>query len=190
MSKRLAIGLLTFIVGVTIGANTAEASWLSKQWKKLENMPSSSSSSTNQGIPSKERMLLVSENQYFKTYVDTRTAIKAGVAQNRRIEVDLIKIYTPLGSQWLGVNSRGDFKPDVVTSSIVKAHFGTTSFSYSGDSLYYDVHNNLIYKGWTAVEGKSDLGYINGQAGWGKYIPYSEAEQIKDKLFSMVGWDY
>lgn len=190
MNKRFVISILALIVGLTCIGNSVEASWLSKQWKKLDNLSSDNGSYSRQGSSSKTRMLLVSENQYFKTYVDTNSIEKRGTAQDRVVNVTLIKEYTPLGSQWLGVNSAGDISPDVITKSIVKARFGTKYISYWGQSLYYDVHGNLIYANRNEFGTLPDLGYINGGVRAGAYIPYSEAENIKERLFSMVGWNY
>ncbi|WP_295183287.1 hypothetical protein, partial [Veillonella sp.] len=97
----------------------------------------------------------------------------------------LMHVFTPLGSQWLGNASRGDVKPDVITMSITK---GTVNFNVYGYLMintahYYDTHGNLIYDGRLSDFETYTLSRY-------KYIPMSEEEQIKDKLFAMFGWDY
>lgn len=59
-------------------------------------------------------------------------------------------------------------------------------------SLYYDVHGNLIYDGRLRDSGYSNGGqYISYYYGTGeRYVPYSEAEAMKDKVFHLFGWDY
>lgn len=100
-------------------------------------------------------------------------------------------MYTPLGSQWLGVTSGGAVRPDVITRSVTEKVVFYVDAMKEWSSLYYDVHGNLIYDGRL-----SDSGYSNGgqysDYSWRaeRYVPYSEAEAMKDKVFHLFGWDY
>lgn len=80
MRKRTVIALiLTSVFAVNAGTATVEASWLSKTLKKLDNalgVPDSNTQVTKQTdgnlrLPQAgERWILISENKYYKTYLD------------------------------------------------------------------------------------------------------------------------
>ena len=200
MSKRTTIAfVLACIFAINAGSATVEASWLSKTLDKIDKalgVPNSNTQVTQQSdgklqLPQAgERWILVSENKHYKTYVD-RTKVRAvGEAQNRIVYGVFKREFTPIGSHWLG--SEGDVNPDVVTVEYLPLAYGvnkTLDYSrreFSIDPSYYDVHGNLVWKGHaghftiTNIEGL----YI------GHYVPNSEDEHIKDKLFHMFGWDY
>lgn len=167
---------------------TADASWLSKQldkldaWSKSQTAVSTTSDGTMSLPPQSERWIKISENKFYATYGDTRTLKARGQAQDRQVEGYFKRVYTPIGSQWLGNTSNGYVKPDVITHSIYKASYTIYNFTVTARPLYYDVHNNLIYEG-----SLTDLpSYFSGQ----RLTPDSEEEQIKDKLFHAFGWDY
>ncbi len=88
-----------------------------------------------------------------------------------------------MGSQWLG--GFGAVKPDTVTVEYYFRKYDVDSVRggtlYRGyiPETYYDVHGNLLWKG-NSIEDKYR----------GNYIPDSEDEHIKDRLFHMFGWDY
>ena len=135
---------------------------MSKTLKKLDNalgVPDSNTQVTQQSdgklrLPQAgDRWVLISENKYYKTYLDRTKVYAEGEAQYRAVSGVFKREFTPLGSQWLG--GTGDVKPDIVT-----------------------VHGNLVYRG--VIERKY----------YGNYVPDSEEEHIKDKLFHMFGWDY
>lgn len=186
----LAVLLIPFFFATTY--SSVDASWLSKTLERLDRSLGSSSSTTTSSsdgtmrVSQKgERWIEVSSNKYFKTFVDRRSLEAEGEAQNRRVQAHLMHVFTPLGSQWLGNASRGDVKPDVITMSITK---GTVNFNVYGylminSAQYYDTHGNLIYDGRLSDFETYTLSRY-------KYIPMSEEEQIKDKLFAMFGWDY
>lgn len=186
----LAVLLIPFFFATTY--SSVDASWLSKTLERLDRSLGSSSSTTTSSsdgtmrVSQKgERWIEVSSNKYFKTFVDRRSLEAEGEAQNRRVQAHLMHVFTPLGSQWLGNASRGDVKPDVITMSITK---GTVNFNVYGYLMintahYYDTHGNLIYDGRLSDFETYTLSRY-------KYIPMSEEEQIKDKLFAMFGWDY
>lgn len=174
----LACGMALSVCGA------AEASWLSKI---LDSASSSttSGSSTRAGGPMNraERWSKVYTTDFYTIYIDTSSMEKGGEAQNRRVESWFKRVYTPEGSAWLGNQSRGAVKPNVITHSIYRATYGTTgSSSWSGTWQYYDVKNHLIYEG--------ALPDYNDENGFGTYVPDSPNEQIKDILFRSVGWDY
>ena len=193
MRKRTAIALvLASVFAVNAGTATVEASWLSKTLKKLDNalgVPDSNTQVTqksdgNLQLPQAgERWILISENKYYKTYLDRTKVYARGEAQDRVVRGVFKREFTPLGSQWLG--GFGDVKPDVVTVEYYSNEYYVNSVSfhnygtYSIPTSYYDVHGNLIYR-----NGSIERKY------YGNYIPDSEEEHIKDKLFHMFGWDY
>ncbi len=200
MRKRTAVALvLASVFAINAGTATVEASWLSKTLKKLDNalgIPDGDTQVTKQSdgklqLPQAgERWILLSENKYYKTYVD-RTKVRAdGEAQNRVVYGVFKREFTPIGSQWLG--SEGDVSPDVVTVEYLPLAYGvnkTLDYSrreFSIDPSYYDIHGNLIWKGYA---GHFTISNIEGVY-LGNYVPNSEEEQIKDKLFHMFGWDY
>ncbi|WP_295238028.1 hypothetical protein [Veillonella sp.] len=169
--------------------NPVDASWLSKTLDKLDNSlgTSSTSTSTSNGTMKAsqrgERWIEVSSNKYYTTYVDRRSLEARGQAQKREVKVHVMHIFTPLGSQWIGNSSRGNVKPDIITTSISKQpiEYGTKHKFTPGQGIqYYDVHGNLIYDGFL-----SDF-----KGGFSDYVPMSEDEQIKDTLFAMFGWNY
>ena len=123
MRKRTAIALvLASVFAVNAGTATVEASWLSKTLKKLDNalgVPDSNTQVTqksdgNLQLPQAgERWILISENKYYKTYLDRTKVYAKGEAQDRVVRGVFKREFTPLGSQWLG--GSGEVKPDVVT---------------------------------------------------------------------------
>ncbi len=189
MKKQLtAIALACGLVLAAEGA--AEASWLSKI---LESASSSttSGSSTRAGGPTNraDRWSKVYTTDFYTIYIDTSSIEKGGEAQGRYVKAWFKRVYTPEGSAWLGNNSRGAVKPDVITHSIYYATYGTTesdvcdvSMYVNGPWRYYDVKNHLIYAG--------PLADRYDENGFGRYVPDSPNEQIKDILFRSVGWDY
>lgn len=193
MRKRTAIALvLASVFAVNAGTATVEASWLSKTLKKLDNalgVPDSNTQVTqksdgNLQLPQAgERWILISENKYYKTYLDRTKVYAKGEAQDRVVRGVFKREFTPLGSQWLG--GSGEVKPDVVTveyysmSYYVDSVYSHSAGQFSIPTSYYDVHGNLIYKN-SSIESKYN----------GNYIPDSEEEYIKDRLFHMFGWDY
>ncbi|WP_127058527.1 hypothetical protein [Veillonella ratti] len=187
----LAVLLIPFFFATTY--TSVDASWLSKTLERLDRSLGSSSSATTSSsdgtmrVSQKgERWIEVSSNKYFNTFVDRRSLTAKGQAQHREVRANIMHVFTPLGSQWLGNQSRGDVKPDVITISITKdvVVFGVNHFySTSHDAQYYDTHGNLIFEGYLAD-------FNNAYTYSGKYVPMSEEEQIKDKLFAMFGWDY
>lgn len=193
MRKRTAIALvLASVFAVNAGTATVEASWLSKTLKKLDNalgVPDSNTQVTqksdgNLQLPQAgERWILISENKYYKTYLDRTKVYARGEAQDRVVRGVFKREFTPLGSQWLG--GSGEVKPDVVTveyysmSYYVDSVYSHYTGQFSIPTSYYDVHGNLIYKN-SSIESKYN----------GNYIPDSEEEHIKDRLFHMFGWDY
>lgn len=200
MSKRTTIAfVLASIFAINVGSATVEASWLSKTLDKIDKalgVPNSNTQVTQQSdgklqLPQAgERWILVSENKHYKTYVD-RTKVRAvGEAQNRIVYGVFKREFTPIGSHWLG--SEGDVSPDVVTVEYLPLAYGvnkTLNYSrreFSIDPSYYDVHGNLVWKGHA---GHFTISNIEGVY-IGNYVPNSEDEHIKDKLFHMFGWDY
>ena len=193
MRKRTAIALvLASVFAVNAGTATVEASWLSKTLKKLDNalgVPDSNTQVTKQSdgylhLPQAgERWILISENKYYKTYLDRTKVYARGEAQDRVVRGVFKREFTPLGSQWLG--GFGEIKPDVVTVEYYSNEYYVNSVSfhnygtYSIPTSYYDVRGNLIYR-----NGSIERKY------YGNYIPDSEEEHIKDRLFHMFGWDY
>ena len=193
MRKKTAVALvLASVFAVNAGTATVEASWLSKTLKKLDNalgVPDSNTQVTKQSdgylhLPQVgERWILISENKYYKTYLDRTKVYARGEAQDRVVRGVFKREFTPLGSQWLG--GFGEIKPDVVTVEYYSNEYYVNSVSfhnygtYSIPTSYYDVHGNLIYR-----NGSIERKY------YGNYIPDSEEEHIKDRLFHMFGWDY
>ena len=193
MRKRTAIALvLASVFAVNAGTATVEASWLSKTLDKIDNflgVPNSNTQVTQQSngtlkLPQAgERWILISENKYYKTYIDRTKVYADGEAQNRVVKGVFKREFTPLGSQWLG--GSGEVKPDVITVEYYSMAYYVDSvhYQYSGQfyipTSYYDVHGNLIYKD-SNIERKYT----------GNYIPDSEDEHIKDRLFHLFGWDY
>ncbi|WP_251440010.1 hypothetical protein [Veillonella intestinalis] len=167
--------------------NPVDASWLSKTLDKLDRAlgipagTTTTSDGTMKASQRGERWIEVSSNKYYTTYVDRRSLEASGQAQNRKVKAHVMHVFTPLGSQWIGNSSRGNVKPDVITTSITKYTVVYSTKIYEGSSAeYYDIHGNLIYDGYL-----SDF-----DSGWNKYVPMSEHEQIKDTLFAMFGWNY
>lgn len=193
MRKRTAVALvLASLFAVNAGTATVEASWLSKTLDKIDKflgVPDSNTQVTQQSngtlqLPQAgERWILLSENKYYKTYADRTKIFAVGEAQRRAVKGVFKREFTPLGSQWLG--GFGEVKPDVVTVEYYSREYYVNSVESSSwwnhhiPESYYDVHGNLIYKG-SSMENKHS----------GNYIPESEEEHIKDKLFHMFGWDY
>ena len=191
MRKRTAIALvLASVFAVNAGTATVEASWLSKTLDKIDNflgVPNSNTEVTKQSdgklhLPQAgDRWILISENKYYKTYLDRTKVYAEGEAQYRAVKGVFKREFTPLGSQWLG--GTGEVRPDVVTVEFYSISYGVNSVydhygMYAIPTSYYDVHGNLVYKG--IIERKY----------YGNYVPDSEEEHIKDKLFHMFGWDY
>lgn len=196
MKKRVAI-VMTICMLMSSSVAT-EASWLLDTLKKVNNTlesmneslgaatgPQMNSSSQSEQIdPKSSRWVKVYENPYFTTYADKRSLKAGGQAQGRVVYGYFKREFTPLGSQWLGEQSGGYVKPNVITHSIYEGRYTTTEFRRSDSTPhYYDVHGNLIYEGYLA-----DWGSAFGKAG--AYIPDSEQERIKDILFHAFGWDY
>lgn len=186
----LAVLLIPFFFATTY--SSVDASWLSKTLERLDRSLGSSSSATTSSsdgtmrVSQKgERWIEVSSNKYFKTFVDRRSLQAKGQAQDREVRANVMHEFTPLGSQWLGNSSRGNVKPDVITRAITKevVKYGVRGYLMDGKVQYYDVHGNLIYDGRL-----SD--FENYSMFTEHYVPMSEEEEIKDKLFAMFGWDY
>lgn len=193
MRKRTAVALiLASVFTLNAGTATVGASWLSKTLDKIDNflgVPNSNTQVTqksdgNLQLPQAgERWILISENKYYKTYLDRTKVYARGEAQDRVVRGVFKREFTPLGSQWLG--GFGEVKPDVVTVEYYSNEYYVNSVSfhnygtYSIPTSYYDVHGNLIYR-----NGSIERKY------YGNYVPDSEEEHIKDKLFHMFGWDY
>ena len=200
MRKRTLIAFgLASVFALNAGTATVDTSWLSKTLDKINNalgVPNPNTEVTQQSdgklqLPQAgERWILLSENKYYKTYVD-RTKVRAvGEAQNRVVYGVFKREFTPIGSQWLG--SGGHVSPDVVTVEYLPLAYGvnkTLDYSrreFSIDPSYYDVHGNLVWKGYA---GHFTISNIEGVY-LGNYVPNSEEEHIKGKLFHMFGWDY
>ena len=132
MRKRTTIAfVLASIFAFNAGSATVEASWLSKTLDKIDKalgVPNSKTEVTQQSdgylhLPQVgERWILISENKYYKTYLDRRTALAVGEAQERKVAGIFKKEFTPLGSQWLGIVNK-DIKPDVITVGYVKMFY-------------------------------------------------------------------
>lgn len=199
MKKIASLALVGLFTASLCGS--ADASWLSKTLDKLDAWTSTASSTTSTTTNSdgtrtlgyhKERLIEIGSNQYYTTYLDTKHARAGGTAQNRYVTAQIIRMYTPLGSQWLGVTSGGAVQPDVITRSVTEQVIFYVNSITEWSSLYYDVHGNLIYDGRLRDSGYSNGGqyssYYFGTAE--RYVPYSEAEAMKDKVFHLFGWDY
>ena len=180
-------------------ANAADASWLSKMLDKLDALGpnvESSASAVNSAPedPNSSRWAKISENPYFSTFADKRTLKASGTAQNRKVEGYFKLEFTPVGSAWIGNNSRGRVKPDVITHVIFYQIYGVNEhsggFAVRIPRQYYDVHGNLIYKDAYNSGDLSDASYGNTDTYGEKYTPDSEQERIKDILFKAFGWDY
>ena len=200
MRRRVAIALvLASVFAVNAGTATVEASWLSKTLKKLDDalgVPDSNTQVTKQSdgklqLPQAgEWWILISENKYYKTYVDRTKVHAVGEAQNRVVYGLFKREFTPLGSQWLGTSEQ--VKPDVITVEYLPLAYGVNKTldyfrrEYSINPSYYDVHGNLI---WEGDAGHFTISNIEGVY-IGNYVPNSEEEQIKNKLFHLFGWDY
>lgn len=196
MRKRTTIAfVLASIFAFNAGSATVEASWLSKTLDKIDKAlgaPNSKTEVTQQSdgylhLPQVgERWILISENKYYKTYLDRRTALAVGEAQERKVAGIFKKEFTPLGSQWLGIVNK-DIKPDVITVGYVKMFYGVNEYGVLNNPSpeYHDVHGNLIYKDdWIRALEIQDKGFTNA------YVPESEQELIKDRVFHLFGWDY
>ena len=187
MKKQIAAMLIAITAATTV-CTTADASWLGNILKNLPSSgssttASSSSSSTNRAA----RWSKVYSTDNYTIYIDTSSIKTKGEAQNREIAAWFKREFTPIGSQWIGDNSRGRVKPDVITHSVYYAYYGVNSSSFNSWSSqmtpsYYDANNHLIYRG--------SLGDLYDEVGFGTYIPDSPNEQIKDILFNAVGWNY
>ena len=193
MRKRTTIAfVLASIFAINAGSATVEASWLSKTLDKIDKalgIPNSKTEVTQQSdgylhLPqSGDRWILISKNKYYNTYLDRTKTFAGGEAQDRFVHGIFKREFTPLGSQKLG--AFGKVKPDTVTVEYYFRKYDVDSVGggsfYRGyiPETYYDVHGNLIWKG-NSIEDKYR----------GNYIPDSEDEHIKDKLFHMFGWDY
>ncbi len=182
MKKKLTAVLLA--CGLVVAAGGAsEASWLSKILESASSSTTSGSSTRADGPTNRaERWSKVYTTDFYTIYIDTSSIEKGGEAQNRYVRSWFKRVYTPEGSAWLGNNSRGAVKPDVITHSVYYAYYGTTDSGCSTTWTYYDTKNHLIYKG--------RLADAYDENGFGHYIPDSPNEQIKDILFRSVGWDY
>lgn len=162
MRKRTLIAFgLASVFALNAGTATVDASWLSKTLDKINDalgVPNPNTEVTQQSdeklqLPQAgERWILLSENKYYKTYVD-RTKVRAvGEAQNRVVYGVFKREFTPIGSQWLG--SGGHVSPDVVTVEYLPLAYRVNKTldcsrrEFSIDPSYYDVHGNLVWKGY------------------------------------------
>ena len=180
--KKQIIAIMIAVAAAASVSTTADASWLSKV---LNSLPSSSGSSTSTSSSSTNRAhrwSKVYETENYTIYIDTSSMKATGEAQNREVSGWFKREYTPEGSSWLGNNSWGKVKPDVITHSVYYAYYGTNSSISDLAWRYYDVNGHLIYKG--------PLGDVDDEVGFGRYVPDSQNEQIKDILFNAVGWNY
>lgn len=191
--KKLTSILLTLFFVFSF-ANAADASWLSKMFDKLDALGpnvESSASAVNSAPedPNSSRWAKISENPYFSTFADKRTLKASGTAQNRKVEGYFKLEFTPVGSAWIGNNSDGAVKPDVITHAIFYQVYGVNEHYGNNKRHYYDVHNNLIYES-DQLHRLIDSEYSH--TGWSgeRYTPDSEQEKIKDILFKAFGWDY
>lgn len=182
--KKQIIAMMIAVAAAASVSTTADASWLSKV---LNSLPSSSGSSTSTSSSTVKRghhWSKVYETENYTIYIDTNSMKATGEAQNREIRAWFKREYTPEGSEWLGNNSWGRVKPDVITYAMYRAWYGTggSSITGYGNWLYYDANGHLIYEGY--------LGDVHDEVGFGEYVPESKNEQIKDILFNAVGWNY
>lgn len=180
--KKQIIAMMIAVAAAASVSTTADASWLSKV---LNSLPSSSGSSTSTSSSSTNRAhrwSKVYETENYTIYIDTSSMKATGEAQNREVSGWFKREYTPEGSSWLGNNSWGKVKPDVITHSVYYAYYGTNSSISDLAWRYYDVNGHLIYKG--------PLGDVDDEVGFGRYVPDSQNEQIKDILLNAVGWNY
>lgn len=154
--------------------------------KRLEN------SETNQNTKAEDRWVKVASNQYYDIYIDGKSIKYGGEAQNRYVYATLKFVYTPIGSAWLGNNSRGLVKPNIITHSFARFNYSVNDYSLIHDIPinYYDVHNNLIVQNQSLANisllADGNPYYIDQEA----YVPDSTQEKIKDRLFRAVGWNY
>jgi hypothetical protein len=199
MKRGVATALVAIMLfGIGASANSVQASWLSDAWKRLQKSSTTTSSDGSTTIDTKglkdttnqsSRWSQVSENQYYRTYIENSTASASGTAQNRYVTVNVKLEFTPLGSQWLGNSSGGRVNPDVITHCFYSARYGvnycqrgTFGGSHEISIKFYDANGHLIYDGV--------LYNLSSYQQWGSYTPESEQEQIKNKLFHAAGWDY
>ena len=185
--KKQIIALCIAFTAMTAVSSTADASWLGNILKSLPSGSSgSSTTASSSSSPSRSaRWSKVYSTDNYTIYIDTSSMKTHGTAQNRGIEAWFKKEYTPIGSQWIGEHSGGQVKPDVITHSVYKAEYrvNESHISYSNQMCYYyDANNHLIYQG--------QLGDVRDEVGFGRYVPDSPNEQIKDILFNAVGWNY
>lgn len=189
MKKQIAAMLIAITAATTV-CTTADASWLGNI---LKNLPSSGSSTTASSSSSSSptraaRWSKVYSTDNYTIYIDTSSMKASGQAQQRMIEAWFKREYTPVGSQWLGENSNGRVKPDVITHSVYWARYSVSdSWCPVTNWYYYDANNHLIYRPAYNYDVLSDY---NDDVGFGRYIPDSPNEQIKDILFNAVGWNY
>lgn len=184
--KKQIIAMMIAVAAAASVFTTADASWLSKV---LNSQPSSSGSSTSTSSSTVKRghhWSKVYETENYTIYIDTNSMKATGEAQNREVSGWFKREYTPEGSAWLGNNSSGKVKPDVITYSVYQATYDTYKSYFSMPWYYYDVNGHLIFKANWA----SSLGDMYDEVGFGDYVPESKNEQIKDILFNAVGWNY
>lgn len=154
--------------------------------KRLEN------SETNQNTKAEDRWVKVASNQYYDIYIDGKSIKYGGEAQNRYVDATLKFVYTPIGSAWLGNNSRGLVKPNIITHSFARFHYRVDNYTLTGaiPVNYYDVHNNLIVKDKLLANINLLVDGYPYSIYQLEYVPDSTQEKIKDRLFRAVGWNY
>lgn len=181
--KKQIIALCIAFTAMTAVSSTTDASWLGNILKSLPSGSSgSSTTASSSSSPSRSaRWSKVYSTDNYTIYIDTSSMKTSGQAQYREISAWFKREYTPVGSQWLGDNSNGRVKPNVVTHSVYEAYY-RVGYSGCNNWHYYDVNNHLIYSG--------SLGDVHDEVGFGDYVPDSPNEQIKDILFNAVGWNY
>ncbi len=185
MNKQIAAMLIAITAATTV-CTTADASWLGNI---LKNLPSSGSSTTASSSSSSSptraaRWSKVYSTDNYTIYIDTSSMKASGQAQSREITAWFKREFSPVGSQWLGDNSNGRVKPDVITHSVYQAVYRVNrSYYWANTCNYYDANNHLIYK-------SASLADMHDEVGFGDYVPDSPNEQIKDILFNAVGWNY
>lgn len=186
--KKQIIAMMIAVAAAASVSTTADASWLSKVLNSLPSSSGSSTSTSSSTAKRAHRWSKVYETENYTIYIDTSSMKATGEAQNREVSGWFKREYTPEGSAWLGNNSWGKVKPDVITHSVYYADYGTDSsrsmmgYSSNYSWRYYDVNGHLIYEG--------PLGDVDDEVGFGRYVPDSQNEQIKDILFNAVGWNY
>ncbi len=176
------------VCGLALASYTCVgASWLGDLLDSSSSVSSSGTSTRAQttgagsSLKREDRWSEIYKTDYYTIYVDATSLKKSGEAQHRSVEGWFKRVYTPEGSAWLGNNSGGRVKPDVITHSVYHAIYFVNNSDW-GDWFYYDVKNHLIYEG--------SLADVRDENGFGRYVPDSPNEQIKDILFHAVGWDY